>query len=217
MIAYCLSGHTRGLEYNLPMPSAYFKNLGIDFFISTWEYQATGQLFWQGGIEIENPIDVEALVRNYSPVKLEIEKRSDYSDLFHFDYQFPSDPRVNVLNTLLMWKKIKKTFEMVDSTYDVIVRSRFDLSHLYNVKLEVEPGKIYGRYSSMNGFTSDIFFYGDRETMIKSIPDESFYTEETINTCVNAENVFQNHLTKQGIQFVAVPDLGFVLKNEIRY
>ena len=69
----------------------------------------------------------------------------------------------------------------------------------------------------MNGFTSDIFFYGDRETMIKSIPDESFYTEETINTCVNAENVFQNHLTKQGIQFVAVPDLGFVLKNEIRY
>lgn len=218
MIAYCLSGHTRGYESNPTNPSLDFINKeGIDLFISTWEFLGNGHLFWKGGVEQELPIDKKLLIQNYSPKILEVEKRSDYSDLFHFDVQFPSHQIVNVLNTLLMFKKIRRSFDMTNESHKVLIRSRFDLTHLDLEIQSIEPGIIYGRSSSMNGFTSDIFFYGDRETMKTSIPDETFYTEEVINTSMNAEHIFQKHLAHKGIKFIADQKLSFVLKNEIRY
>jgi hypothetical protein len=102
---------------------------------------------------------------------------------------------------------------MTSEKHSILVRGRFDLTGLQMNRLEVQPGKIYGRYSFMNGYTSEIFFYGDRETMLNSIPDENFYTQGVIDVSYNAEHIFQQHLEHKNIEFIHDPNLQFVLKN----
>jgi hypothetical protein len=218
-IAYCMSGHTRGLEKTPTEPNKFFiENETVDIFISTWESTGAGKIFWQGVVEDNNLIDEDSVISVYSPVKLEVSSSKEYEYLNKFNYQFPNSiHKVNILNTLLMFKKIKRSFELVDESYDILIRSRFDVTGLGMNLVEVEDGVIYGKLSPTNHMPSDVFFFGNRETMIDCIPDESFYTEEIINKCMNAEDVFKRHMESKGIEFRVVPDLFYVLKNEVRY
>ena len=127
MIAYCLAGHTRGFEMN-PILTEFSTNR-FNTYVSTWKDRGSDLTFWQGGIERESPIDESALRQNYSPIKISIESRSDYEHLDRFDRPFEGTP-VNVLNTLLMFKKIKQSIELANSNHYTIIRSRFDIQHI---------------------------------------------------------------------------------------
>ena len=181
-IAYCISGHVREFQNELSQPSVYFSELKSDFFLSTWTKSGIDCSFWKGEREECDLIDSDILNANYNPKFFDIEDRSKYNYLSSFDIILPNSPHsVNALNTLLMFKKIKQCISYTNTSYDVVVRSRFDLNSInIDLRKEIQTGKIYGKRSPINGFPSDIFFYGDYETMSRCVPDESFYTEELI-------------------------------------
>lgn len=217
-IALCISGHTRGYENVVTDANKLLIDICDAVFISTWENRGTNLLFWKGDTEVDDIINTNNLLDNYQPVKIEIHHNSKYEYLSNFNFQFPRDNRVNVRGTLLMFTKIKNSIQLVNDEFDIIVRSRFDVTHLYMpTDLKCEENKIYGRLSPINGMPSDILFYGTSSTMKRCVPDELFYTPNIISTCVNAEDVFENWLTYNGIEFVNEPNMGYVLKNEIRY
>jgi hypothetical protein len=217
-IALCISGHTRGYENHPTEASKLLFDICDDVYISTWKNRGSNLLFWKGDIEIDDVINSDSLLSNYRPAKIEIDSSTKYDYLSNFNFQFPRDSRVNVRGTLLMFTKIKNSIQLIDDEYDVVIRSRFDVTYLIMPNdLKCEENKIYGRLSPINGMPSDILFYGTSSTMRKCVPDESFYTPNIISTCVNAEDVFRNWLNYNGIEFVNDPNMAYVLKNEIRY
>jgi hypothetical protein len=212
-IAYCLAGHTRGFDKTISEPNRYMKSKeSVDFFISTWIKTGQDITFWSGENINNIVVDMEAMFNNYKPLQWDMEGEHSYPDLVKFDINFKDTP-VNVLNTLLMFKKIGSVLEYPDETYDVVVRSRFDITFL-NVDFgELEDDTIYGKLSPINGLPSDIFFYGKQDVMKRSVPNEEFYTDEIINNSVNAEDVFRKYLEKENIKFVVDQNLQYVLKN----
>ena len=212
-VAYCLAGHTRGFDKTISEPNDCMRNKeGVDFFISTWIKTGQDTTFWAGEKTGGDVVDMEAMFNNYRPLQWDMEGEHSYPDLDKFDINFKDVP-VNVLNTLLMFKKISNVLEFPDSTYDVIVRSRFDITFLDVNFKECEENTIYGRLSPINGLPSDVFFYGRQDVMKRAVPNEDFYTEEIINTSKNAEDVFKKYLEKENINFVIDDSLKYILKN----
>jgi hypothetical protein len=217
MIAYCLAGHTRGFD-KIPTSANKFhlEFSPFDIFISTWENQGSDLTFWQGGIEKSSPIDSNSIKEVYSPIDIKVEKREDYNNFENLNIKFDRSP-VNVLNTLLMFKKIKQSIEMVDSSYDIIIRSRFDIESMtLPENIECEEGVIYGKRSPINGFPSEVLFFGTRSTMKKCVPDENFYTENIIKSSINAEDVFDKWMKFNSIEFIENPQISYTLKG-IKY
>lgn len=212
-IAYCLAGHTREFDKTISEPNSCMRNKeGVDFYISTWIKTGQGTTFWSGEKMNENVVNVESMFNNYRPLQWDMEGEHSYPDLVKFDVNFKDTP-VNVLNTLLMFKKIESVLEYPDDTYDILVRSRFDITFLNVDFRELEENTIYGKLSPINGLPSDIFFYGKQDVMKRSVPNENFYTDEIINNSVNAEDVFRKYLEKENIKFVVDENLQYILKN----
>lgn len=212
-IAYCLAGHTREFDKIISGPNDCMRNKeGVDFYISTWIKTGQDTTFWSGEKIGENVVNIESMFNNYKPLQWDMEGEHSYPDLFKFDHNFKDTP-VNVLNTLLMFRKIGNVLEYPDATYDVVVRSRFDITFLDVNFKECEENTIYGKLSPINGLPSDIFFYGRQDVMSRAVPNEEFYTEEIINTSINAEDVFRKYLEKENIKFVVDEGLKYVLKN----
>jgi hypothetical protein len=217
MIAYCLAGHTRGFDVTPSYPNKLHLEFSpFDVFISTWENQGSDLTFWQGGIEMYSPVNVDTMIKVYSPVDIKVEKREDYINFENLNIKFDRSP-VNVLNTLLMFKKIKQSIEMVDESYNTVIRSRFDIEFMtLPENIECEEGVIYGRRSPINGLPSDVLFFGTRSTMKKCVPDENFYTENIIKNSINAEDVFDKWMKFNSIEFREHPQISYTLKG-IRY
>jgi hypothetical protein len=212
-IAYCLAGHTREFDKTISEPNSCMRNKeGVDFYISTWIKTGQGTTFWSGEKMNENVVNVESMFNNYRPLQWDMEGEHSYPDLVKFDVNFKDTP-VNVLNTLLMFKKIESVLEYPDDTYDIVIRSRFDMTFLNVDFRELEENTIYGKLSPINGLPSDIFFYGKQDVMKRSVPNENFYTDEIINNSVNAEDVFRKYLEKENIKFVVDENLQYILKN----
>jgi hypothetical protein len=215
-IAYCLSGHTRGFDSTLSEANIKIKKYNIfNFYISTWKNSGLNKVFWKGEQEGSDQIDTESMVHQYNPIIWDAESRENYKNFNFHNVIFNNSPhQVNVLNTLLMFKKIKKCISYVSGDYDIVVRSRFDLQDIDFdfTKIKCDPGKIYGKLSSINGMPSDIFFYGDRLTMTGCVPDENFYTKEIIESCINAEDVFSRYLKSKNILFICNNNLNYLLK-----
>ena len=204
MYAACFAGHTRSYDKIMSYATRELENLNCRFYISTWISSGNNTTFWSGSKDTDGPeIDVESMMTLYHPNVLDIEKRSDYDHLNHLDFSMPTMHNVNVLNTLLMFKKIKRSIYLATQSnqeYDVLFRTRFDLQDLsLPSDLECEENTLYGKMSPTNGFFSDVFFYGKPEVMSRCIPDENFYTESIINTSLNAEEILDKYLQKSKI------------------
>jgi hypothetical protein len=212
-IAYCLAGHTREFDKIISITNQKFREMNdVDFYISTWIMSGENVTFWAGEKENDRPVDVESMFNLYRPLKFDMEGRQSYPELEKFDRKFTDTP-VNAMNTLLMFKKISNSLEYPDQTYDVLVRSRFDIMDLVVNFKTCEENTIYGKLSSINGLPSDIFFYGDHDTMKKAVPNEDFYTDEILNNSKNAEDVFKKYLDSVGIKFIVDDTLNYKLKN----
>ena len=212
-IAYCLAGHTREFDKIISTPNQKFREMdNVDFYISTWIMSGENVIFWIGQEENDRPIDVESMFNLYKPIKFDMEGRQSYPELEKFDRKF-SKTQVNVMNTLLMFKKISNSLEYPDQTYDLLVRSRFDITDL-NVNFKTcDDNTIYGKLSPINGLPSDVFFYGNHDVMKKAIPNEEFYTDKILNNSKNAEDVFKKYLDSKDIKFVVDDTLNYTLKN----
>lgn len=210
-IACCISGHVREYERELSSANASFRDK-CDMFISTWDTSGVGNIFWKGETQNKQYINVENIRSAYNPTKIDIEQDTDYQYLKKFDMKFKNSPHgVNVLNTLLMFKKLSKSISYVDESYDMIIRSRFDLDELnFDINYPCEDGYIYGK-RSQSGNPSDIFFYGNYNTVKKININEDFYTQEILDNCINAEHVFSFFLQKNNITFVSPEKMNFKL------
>lgn len=212
-IAYCIAGHTREFDKVISEPNSCMRNKpGVDFFISSWVKTGENTTFWSGEKENEKPVDLEGLFNNYKPLHFDMEDEQSYADLQKFDRNFRNTP-VNVLNTLLMFKKIETVLSYPDESYDLVVRSRFDITFLDVNFKDCEENTIYGKLSPINGLPSDIFFYGKSDVMKRAVPNENFYTDEIMDSSVNAEDVFRKYLEREKINFVVDDSLRYILKN----
>ena len=212
-IAYCLAGHTREFDKIISTPNQKFREMDdVDFYISTWIMSGENVTFWSGEPENDRPVDVESMFNLYRPLNFDMEGRQSYPELEKFDKKF-TNSIVNVMNTLLMFKKISNSLEYPDQTYDVLIRSRFDITDLTIDFKTCEENTIYGRLSPINGLPSDVFFYGNHDTMKKAIPNEDFYTDHIIDNCINAEDVFKKYLDSIGVKFIVDETLSYTLKN----
>jgi len=212
-IAYCLAGHTREYDKIISSPNQKFRETNdVDFYISTWIMSGENVTFWAGEKENDRAVDVESMFNLYRPLNFDMEGRQSYPELEKFDRKFTDTP-VNAMNTLLMFKKINNSLGYPDQTYDILVRSRFDILDLIVDFKTCEENTIYGKLSPINGLPSDIFFYGDHDTMKKAVPNEDFYTDEILNNSKNAEDVFKKYLDSVDIKFVIDDTLNYTLKN----
>jgi hypothetical protein len=218
MYAACFAGHTRNYDKIISGANKVLENVCPKNYISTWTSSGSNTTFWSGSKDNDGyGISRESIMTLYHPVVLDVEKRSDYDYLNHYDFPMPTAHGVNVLNTLLMFKKIKKSIKLaVDSNinYNVIFRTRFDLQALKLPEIiECEDNTLYGKISPTNGFFSDVFFYGKPDVMARCIPDENFYTESIINTSLNAEEILDKYLKSKNIKIKNVNDLSYRIRD----
>jgi len=218
MYAACFAGHTRAYDKVMSPATKQLEDLSCRFYISTWTSSGNNTTFWSGSKDDDGyGINQEGLMTLYHPSVLDIEKRSDYDYLNHFDFAMPTAHNVNALNTLLMFKKIKRSINLaVESytNYDVLFRTRFDLQELsLPEKIYCEENTLYGKLSPTNGFFSDVFFYGKPEVMVQCVPDENFYTESIINTSLNAEEILDKYLKSKNIKVKNVDDLSYRIRD----
>ena len=215
--AVCIAGHTRGFDADMSLASSSLQSLGVDFYISTWVNNGEQTMFWAGDKDKDHyNIKLDNLMALYRPIAIDVEKRSDYDIFNHLDFILPSSYNVNTLNTLLMFKKMKKSIDHAvrsNKNYDLVFRSRFDINWL-NLpdNLSCEKDTLYGRVTPSNNLFSDVFFYGDKDVMSRCVPDENFYTEERLSRVTNAEHIFWEYLQEQGIKVEYVDDLAFNIR-----
>lgn len=214
-IAYCISGHVREFYQEVSVPTKEVIAAGADLFVSTWNRSGYRRSFWQGDKEDDTIVDKTVIEQLYNPVTIDVEDRDSYNYLNHYDKKLGVGSQyVNTLNTLLMFKKIKKCIDYVTEDYNIVIRSRFDLHQLrFNLGHTCEPGVIYGKLSPINGMPSDIFFYGDYVTMKKCVPDETFYTDDVVGNARMAEEIFKWYLQSQNIEFRINSQLSYSLTN----
>jgi hypothetical protein len=215
--AACIAGHTRGFDAEMSLANSSLESLGVDFYISTWVNNGEQTMFWAGDRDKDHyNIKLDNLMTLYRPVVIDVEKRSDYDIFNHLDFILPSSYNVNTLNTLLMFKKMKKSIDYAvnsSKNYDLVFRSRFDINWL-NLpdNLSCEKDTLYGRVTPSNNLFSDVFFYGDKDVMSRCVPDENFYTEELLSRVTNAEHIFWEYLYGQDIKVKYVDDLAFNIR-----
>lgn len=215
--AVCIGGHTRGFDTNMSLANSELESLGVDFYISTWANNGEKTMFWAGDKDKDDHnIKLNSLMTLYHPLVVDVEKRSDYDIFNHLDFVLPSSFNVNTLNTLLMFKKMKKSIDHAvnsNKEYDLIFRSRFDIHSLtLPDEIKCDDNTLYGRITPSNGLFSDVFFYGDKDVMSRCVPDENFYTEERLSRVTNAEHIFWEYLQEQGIKVEYVDDLAFNIR-----
>jgi hypothetical protein len=215
--AVCIAGHTRGFDADMSLASSSLQSLGVDFYISTWVNNGEQTMFWAGDKDKDHyNIKLDNLMALYRPIVIDVEKRSDYDIFNHLDFVLPSSFNVNTLNTLLMFKKMKKSIDHAvnsNKEYDLIFRSRFDIHSLtLPDEIKCDDNTLYGRITPSNGLFSDVFFYGDKDVMSRCVPDENFYTEERLSRVTNAEHIFWEYLQEQGIKVEYVDDLAFNIR-----
>ena len=123
MYAACFAGHTRNYDKIISGANKVLENVCPKNYISTWTSSGSNTTFWSGSKDDDGyGISKESIMTLYHPVVLDVEKRSDYDYLNHFDFSMPTAHNVNVLNTLLMFKKIQRSINFaVESNieYDV--------------------------------------------------------------------------------------------------
>jgi hypothetical protein len=209
--AFCLSGHVRQYNDIISNGTRIAKDRNYDIYISTWNNKGiTNTPFWAGGTEFIDPIDISNLITLYKPKKLEIENIKNYNLQENYNYRLKSGALV--FNVLSMFLKIKNSFNLVDLKPKILIRSRFDINNLVlKERLVCEKGKIYGKLNPNSGLPSDVFFYGDYDTMLKCIPDINYFTEQNIKNCLDAEDIFKKYMFENFIEFVIDGDLEYGL------
>jgi hypothetical protein len=218
MYAACFAGHTRNYDKIMSSANKTLEDIGTRNYISTWTSSGSHVTFWSGSKDNDSyRISRESIMTLYHPKVLDIQSRSDYDYLNKFDFPMPTAHGVNALNTLLMFKKIKRSIDFAiksEIQYDAIFRTRFDVQELSLPQtIKCEENTLYGKMSPTNGFFSDVFFYGKPEVMSRCIPDETFYTEELINTSLNAEEILSKYVKSKNIELKIVEDLSFRIRD----
>lgn len=167
-IALCISGQPRSSMFCYPyIYDAFINNdYDVDVFIHTWNYCRAIDLYKPKKLEIESEQDIlKEILTQINLNNIQIEG--------------------NVSNNILMYYSIKKCFDLIDSSYDIVIRSRFDLllqpkfdihtiiDELFSKKYEIYiPNEIFnmggyndqlaiGTYDSMEVYSNTIFNLND--------------------------------------------------------
>lgn len=121
-IALCISGKFRNSVFCFPtIYRNFILNYDTDVFIHTWD-------------------DVDDALNLYQPKKILVENEKDVLESELAKITLSNDVKVNpysnINNNILMYYGVKKVIEMVDDSYDFIIRIRPDL--YLNTKLHLD-------------------------------------------------------------------------------
>ena len=121
-IALCISGKFRNSIFCFPtIYRNFILNYDTDVFIHTWD-------------------DIDDALNLYQPKKILVENEKDVLKLelakLDLSNEVKVNPYSNINNNILMYYGVKKVIEMVDDSYDFIIRIRPDL--YLNTKLHLD-------------------------------------------------------------------------------
>lgn len=128
--ALCLSGHMRSYKYTWEnLYHNIIKPLNCDVYISTWETRDHTDYGYYGDRNDDNFI----FLKNKKEIKrVEFEDQKEILEqkinpLIKKNNIPLESSGAKSLSMLNMWYKIKKSFEMLEGEYDLVIRSRPDL------------------------------------------------------------------------------------------
>lgn len=176
-IALCLSGKPISSMFCFPYIYDAFinNNYNVDVFIHTWENSRV--------------IDL------YNPKKLEIEKNDSNFILKHLAEQLvlPANMKIEgrIDNVLLEYYGNSKVFSLVDETYDIVIRSRFDVIIQEKFYLEeIINDLIFDKYDIFS--PDEVFNFGGYQNRIligkREAMNSAMNLIENINILVNNLN-----------------------------
>jgi len=222
-VALCLSGHVRNIDEFKENTLEIIETLNADVFISTWERDGVGCVFWADeGVTQEGYADIDSVKEIYKPKKIVVSKYEEYEELSEqFPGNFPNSrfaSHINIKNTLLMFTKFKETVDLVKEyekennfKYDMVIRGRFDVS-VESVGEEILPNTVYCKRHPDNKIPDPAFFYADSDTIEKLTIDKNFYTEELINSAQNSEDIFTKRAQSSGVNINVCDEITYVLR-----
>lgn len=222
-VALCLSGHVRNIDEFKENTLKIIETLNADVFISTWERDGVGCVFWADeGVTEEGLADIDYVKEIYNPKKIIVSKYEEYEELSNqFPGSFPNSKfasHINIKNTLLMFTKFKETVDLVKEyeeknnfKYDMVIRGRFDIL-VNSIGEEVEPNTVYCKQHPDNRISDPAFFYADSDTITKLTIDKNFYTEDLINSAQNSEDIFTKRAQSSGVNINICDEITYVLR-----
>lgn len=144
-IALCFSGQPRSVEETFPYIEEHILNrFSPDIYAHVWYDDAWvgKRIVSAGGVVATNPIKdnvIHKIQTLYQPKRLLIDSPKVFDEKEYSSRKFP---QIKPQNSLSQRYSIQKAFELIDSSYDVVIRMRFDWAIQTMIELPTVFGKI---------------------------------------------------------------------------
>lgn len=200
-IALCISGKFRNSIFCFPtLYNNFILNKKTDVFIHSWD-------------------NVEECFELYNPKKIIIESQKEVLDKELSKIRITDDVKVNpssnISNNVLMFYGIKKVIELVDDSYDVVIRIRPDLylnklpmvkilNQLNNNQYDLQIPNPLQNHTGINdqiaiGITQKMKVYSSVFDNLNNILNETKYwhPESILNFFLKKNNININQINYQ--------------------
>ena len=192
----------------------------IDLFLCLWDHTHLRRMDYNKGqklyeIKDKSIANIDDVLKHYNPKDYTILKTNNYTEEINSTLQYvlskknPPEQgkeyiRNGVISQALCWNKC---LEMLgDKEYNIIVKSRFDLEHNSDIKIDIKKEDENSitcpsgpRYYGTHGF-DDRFFFGDFSSMKKLLSIYNHFKNcEKLESLI-LEREIKSFLAKEGIK-----------------
>ena len=186
-IALCLSGHVRNIETTYNSLKKYLlDNNKVDIFLHAWDtlgWRVEGKVEkdFKGFDFYTSKVDQKKIINLLNPIDYKFENYEDFEKEFIekakiYKNQLRVPDRDRPENTVSLTYKtnacniLKKQYEIKNNfTYDIVIRSRFDIEYYENVVDDIiisnKDKYIFSPYEESHGFSSDILTISNSKNM----------------------------------------------------
>lgn len=145
-VALCFSGQPRSVQETFPYIEEHIlRPFNPDVFTHVWfDNSWIGKrIVSAGGVVATNPIpeDVISVIQElYTPKRMLVDSPRDFDDR---DYDSRKYPQIKPKNSLSQRFSVQQAFNLIDDTYDVVIRMRFDWAIQTTIELPPTFRKIF--------------------------------------------------------------------------
>jgi hypothetical protein len=234
-VALCLSGEPRNSMFCFPYIYESFINLGpqyeVDVYIHSWRGFRALNLYNPKNFQIDNCIDEDKYFRNYVDTLLSQNQPPKLLLEYLEANRAYTTNNSSLKNTILMFTSIKKSFNLIKDSYDIYIRSRFDLffeqpftlttniiediqNKYYDISLPSK--KIYdSELKAIGNLTDDQMAIGNYKSLKAYVNTISnFYSNIDHSNSLQPEKLLQSQLQQHNINISYIsPPISLVRKH----
>lgn len=208
-VAICVSGHVRDYESFLPGLKKLKDHFNADLFIHSYKLRGNDIRFAFGGETQSEKIDYNKIVGILDPKLYEFTEELEPFDFlkgrFYAEQKmFLTEPHYKMIYKMWCCNELKKQYENENNfKYDLVIRTRFDLSYKeYNLS-NPNPNKIlFAAKADDKRFMTDTCFACSSENMDKMMEIKEHYGKDKIKVedYLNCEDIFTQWAHRNGIE-----------------